>query len=61
MAIQQTIIGLENNFSKRASVLSRLISSDNVVSNSETSLLILRTGFNMRRPLVDHFVILTLT
>lgn len=48
MAIQQTIVGLENNFRKRASVLSRRISADNTVSNSETSLLILGTGFNMR-------------
>ncbi|MBD1261990.1 hypothetical protein HZY62_15415 [Maribacter polysiphoniae] len=48
MAIQQTIIGLENNFSGRASVLSRTISPDNVVANSETSQLILRTNFNMR-------------
>ncbi len=47
MAIQQTIIGLENNFRNRASVLSRTVSPDNEVSNSETSLLILGTDFNM--------------
>lgn len=48
MSIQQTIIGLENNFRNRASVLSHAISRDNVVSDNETSFLMLGTGFDMR-------------
>ncbi len=48
MPIQQTLVGLENNFAGRASVLSRTISADDELGEDESSWLMLGAPFPMR-------------
>ncbi len=48
MPIHQTLVGLEQNFAKRASVLSRTISGDDTLDENESSWLMLGAPFPMR-------------